>query len=123
MLATAAEAANPAALSQLIADSGATYMMATATTWAALVAAGWRGNRRLTVVSVGETLSDRLAENGFDLARLYAKTADLDLVVVTAQVLYPAVGQEPATIACAVDPPAGIESDRLQIDALALQGD
>jgi amino acid adenylation domain-containing protein len=62
VLATAAQAANPAALSQLIADSGATYMMATATTWEALVAAGWRGNRRLTVVSVGETLSDRLAE-------------------------------------------------------------
>jgi amino acid adenylation domain-containing protein len=62
VLATAAQAANPAALSQLIADSGATYMMATATTWEALVAAGWRGNRRLTAVSVGETLGDRLAE-------------------------------------------------------------
>jgi amino acid adenylation domain-containing protein len=62
VLATAAQAANPAALSQLIADSGATYMMATATIWDALVAAGWRGNRRLTVVSVGETLTDRLAE-------------------------------------------------------------
>ena len=62
VLATAAQAANPAALSQLVADSGATYMMATATTWEALVAAGWRGNRRLTVVSVGETLTDRLAK-------------------------------------------------------------
>ena len=61
VLATAAQAANPAALSQLIADSGATYMMATATTWEALVAGGWHGNRRLTVVSVGETLNDRLA--------------------------------------------------------------
>ena len=62
VLATAAQATNPAALSQLIADSGATYMMATPTTWGALVAAGWRGNRRLTAVSGGETLTDGLAE-------------------------------------------------------------
>jgi amino acid adenylation domain-containing protein len=62
VLATAAQATNPAALNRLIADSGATYMMATPTTWGALVAAGWRGNRRLTVVVAGETLSDGLAE-------------------------------------------------------------
>ena len=62
VLATGVQAANPAALSQLIADSGATHMMATATIWEALVAAGWRGNRRFTAVSVGETLTDRLAE-------------------------------------------------------------
>jgi thioesterase domain-containing protein/acyl carrier protein len=36
--------------------------MATATTWRALVAAGWRGNRRLTAASVGETLTDGLAD-------------------------------------------------------------
>ncbi len=51
VLATAAQATNPAALIRLIADSGATYMMATPTTWGALVAAGWRGNRRLTAAS------------------------------------------------------------------------
>lgn len=62
VLATAAEATNPAALSGLIADSGATYMMATPTTWGALVGAGWRGDRRLTVASIGETLTDGLAE-------------------------------------------------------------
>ena len=62
VLATAAQATDPAALSQLIADSGATYLMATPTTWGALVAAGWRGDRRLTVVSGGETLTDALAE-------------------------------------------------------------
>ncbi|MDT5204451.1 MAG: hypothetical protein QOD34_1087, partial [Mycobacterium sp.] len=62
VLATTAQAVNPAALSRLMADSGATYMMATATTWRALVAAGWRGNRRLTVASVGETLTDGLAD-------------------------------------------------------------
>ena len=37
----AAQATEPVALSRLIADSGATYMMATPTTWAALVASGW----------------------------------------------------------------------------------
>jgi amino acid adenylation domain-containing protein len=62
VLATAAQATNPAALSRLIADSGAAYMLATPTTWGALVAAGWRGNRRLTVASGGETLTDGLAE-------------------------------------------------------------
>jgi amino acid adenylation domain-containing protein len=62
VLATAAQAANPTALGRLIADSGATYMMATATTWRALVGAGWRGNPRLTVASVGETLTEGLAE-------------------------------------------------------------
>lgn len=63
VLATAAQATNPVALIRLIADSGATYMMATPTTWGALVAAGWRGNRRLTVASVGETLTVGLAND------------------------------------------------------------
>ncbi|HZU46627.1 MAG TPA: AMP-binding protein, partial [Mycobacterium sp.] len=62
VLATAAQATNPAALSRVIADSGATYMMATPTTWGALIAAGWRGNRRLTVVCAGESLTHGLAE-------------------------------------------------------------
>ncbi|HTZ14117.1 MAG TPA: amino acid adenylation domain-containing protein [Mycobacterium sp.] len=61
VLATAAEATNPAALIRLIADSRATYMMATPTTFGALVAAGWRGNRHLTAASIGETLTDGLA--------------------------------------------------------------
>jgi amino acid adenylation domain-containing protein len=61
VLATYAQATEPAALSRLIADSGATYMMATPTTWAALVASGWRGNRRLTAASIGETLPEGLA--------------------------------------------------------------
>ncbi len=62
VLATAAQATNPFALSRLLADSGATYMMATPTTWGALVAAGWRGNRGLTASSGGETLTGGLAE-------------------------------------------------------------
>ncbi|MGH3556121.1 non-ribosomal peptide synthetase [Mycobacterium sp.] len=62
VLATVAQATNPATLSWLIAHSGASYMMATPTTWGALVAAGWRGSRHLTVASVGETLTDDLAK-------------------------------------------------------------
>ncbi len=62
VLATAAQATNPVALGRLLADSGAAYMMATPTTWGALVAAGWRGNRALTAASGGETLTDGLAE-------------------------------------------------------------
>jgi amino acid adenylation domain-containing protein len=62
VVATYAQATEPAALSRLIAESGATYMMATPTTWSALVASGWRGNRRLAAASIGETLSDGLAQ-------------------------------------------------------------
>jgi amino acid adenylation domain-containing protein len=62
VLTTAAEAVNPASLSRLIAQSGATYMFATPTTWGALIAAGWRGDRRLRAAAGGETLSDGLAE-------------------------------------------------------------
>jgi amino acid adenylation domain-containing protein len=62
VLATAEEAVNPASLSRLIAASGATYMFATPTTWGALIAAGWRGDRRLRAAAGGETLTDGLAE-------------------------------------------------------------
>ncbi|WP_375482286.1 amino acid adenylation domain-containing protein [uncultured Mycobacterium sp.] len=61
VLATAAQALNPAALTRLIADSRATYMMATPTTWGAVVAAGWCGDRRLIAASIGETLTHGLA--------------------------------------------------------------
>ena len=62
VLATAEQAVNPASLSRLIAASGATYMFATPTTWGALIAAGWRGDRRLRAAAGGETLTDGLAE-------------------------------------------------------------
>jgi amino acid adenylation domain-containing protein len=62
VLASAEEAVNPSALSRLIAASGATYLFATPTTWGALVAAGWRGDRRLKAAAGGETLTDALAE-------------------------------------------------------------
>jgi amino acid adenylation domain-containing protein len=62
VLASSAQAREPVALSRLIADSGATYMMATPTTWAALVASGWSGSPGLTAASIGETLPDDLAQ-------------------------------------------------------------
>jgi amino acid adenylation domain-containing protein len=62
VLATAEEAVNPASLSRLIAANGATYMFATPTIWGALIAAGWRGDRRLRAAAGGETLTDGLAE-------------------------------------------------------------
>ena len=61
VLATTAQARDPVALSRLIAHSGASYMMATPTTWSALIAAGWSGDRNLTAVPAGEALTDRLA--------------------------------------------------------------
>ncbi|OBF90840.1 hypothetical protein A5791_16070 [Mycobacterium sp. 852002-51163_SCH5372311] len=61
VLATAAEAVSPASLSRLIADTGATFMFATPTTWGGLIAAGWRGEERLKVAAGGETLTDGLA--------------------------------------------------------------
>lgn len=54
---------DPVALERLISDSGATYMMATPTAWAALIASGWSGNRRFTAASAGEPLTDALAED------------------------------------------------------------
>lgn len=62
VLATVEQATNPDALSRLIAGTGATYMMATPTLWEALIAGGWNGKADLTVVSVGETLTEALAE-------------------------------------------------------------
>jgi amino acid adenylation domain-containing protein len=62
VLATVEQAMDPVALSRLIAGSGGTYMMATPTSWRALVAAGWSGDCHLTAVVAGETLTDGLAE-------------------------------------------------------------
>ena len=62
VLASAAEAVNPASMSRLIAEHGATYMFATPTIWGSLIAAGWSGDRRLRAAAGGETLTDGLAE-------------------------------------------------------------
>ena len=62
VLATTAQRTDPAALIRLIDQSGATYMMATPTTWSMLIAAGWRGDPKLTAVPAGEALTDALAD-------------------------------------------------------------
>jgi amino acid adenylation domain-containing protein len=62
VFATVEQATNPDALSRLIAGTGATYMMTTPTLWEALIAVGWNGDPCLTGVSVGETLTEALAE-------------------------------------------------------------
>ncbi|MDQ2908259.1 MAG: amino acid adenylation domain-containing protein [Candidatus Eremiobacteraeota bacterium] len=48
-------------LADLLQSSGATLMLATPTTWRLLLAAGWRGAPRLTMVSGGEALTQELA--------------------------------------------------------------
>ncbi len=63
VLATVEQATNPEALSGLIAGTGATYMMTTPTLLEALIAVGWNGDPHLLAVSVGETLTDALAES------------------------------------------------------------
>ena len=63
VLATEDQVMDPVALARLISDSDATYMMATPTAWAALIASGWSGDRRLTAACAGETLTDALAED------------------------------------------------------------
>jgi amino acid adenylation domain-containing protein len=62
VLATGEQAMDPAELGRLIADTRATYMMATPTTWSALIAEGWNGDPNLIAVPAGETLTDALAE-------------------------------------------------------------
>ena len=62
VLASTEQATDPAELSRLITDAGATYMMATPTTWSALISVGWQGDSRLRAASGGEPLSEGLAE-------------------------------------------------------------
>jgi amino acid adenylation domain-containing protein len=71
-------AADPVALADLLASSGATVMQATPATWKMLVFAGWEGDRSLRVLSGGEALpgaiADLLRERGLDLWNLYGPT-------------------------------------------------
>ncbi|MFE9680703.1 amino acid adenylation domain-containing protein [Streptomyces sp. NPDC006285] len=55
-------AADGTALAALIADSGATWMQATPTSWRMLRDAGWQGSRQLNVLCGGEELPLELAE-------------------------------------------------------------
>ena len=77
VLASSAQATEPVALSRLIADSGASYMMATPTTWSALVSSGWSGDsnpRRRRSVSRCPTVWPKRCCN--DAVRYGAPIAD-----------------------------------------------
>ncbi|HLL46685.1 MAG TPA: AMP-binding protein, partial [Longimicrobiaceae bacterium] len=78
VLADRETAADPVALADLLASSGATVMQATPATWKMLVFAGWEGDRSLRVLSGGEALpgaiADLLRERGLDLWNLYGPT-------------------------------------------------
>jgi amino acid adenylation domain-containing protein len=86
VLATAEQATDPVALIQLIAGSGATYMSTTPTVWRALVAAGWDGDRGLTAVAGGETLTAGLARALLQRCRavwnIYGPTEATDVTTV-----------------------------------------
>ncbi|MET0396108.1 MAG: amino acid adenylation domain-containing protein [Longimicrobiaceae bacterium] len=71
-------AADPVALADLLAASGATVMQATPATWKMLVFAGWEGDRSLRILSGGEALpgaiADLLRERGSVVWNLYGPT-------------------------------------------------
>lgn len=65
-------------LMNLINKEGATYLQATPATWRLLLAAGWTGNPRMTIVSTGEALprelANQLLDKGASLWNLYGPT-------------------------------------------------
>ena len=66
VLADRAVAADGVRLAALLRDSGATVMQATPATWRLLIAAGWRGDPRLTLLCGGEALPRALADQLLD---------------------------------------------------------
>jgi amino acid adenylation domain-containing protein len=78
VLADRETAADPVALADLLAASGATVMQATPATWKMLVFAGWEGDRSLRILSGGEALpgsiADLLRERGSVVWNLYGPT-------------------------------------------------
>jgi amino acid adenylation domain-containing protein len=78
VIATREQALDPARLSALLAETGATVMQATPATWRMLVRAGWEGDPRLAILSGGEALAPDLAREllpcGRALWNLYGPT-------------------------------------------------
>jgi amino acid adenylation domain-containing protein len=78
VLADRATATDGTRLAALIRDSGATVVQATPATWRMLIAAGWRGNRRLKLLCGGEALpralADQLLERCGELWNMYGPT-------------------------------------------------
>ncbi|MGD7349662.1 hypothetical protein ACQCRM_20585, partial [Ralstonia pseudosolanacearum] len=62
-----------------------------------------------------------LFQHGLDFAGLDAEAADLDLVVVAAEVFDAAVGQPAAEVAGAVHPRAGLAAERVGQEAFGGQ--
>lgn len=62
VIATRAQASDPAELAPLLASSALTHMQATPTTYRMLLRAGWPGDPLLVAVSVGEALPQELAD-------------------------------------------------------------
>jgi amino acid adenylation domain-containing protein len=78
VVATREQALDPAKLTALLQDSGATMMQATPATWRMLVSAGWAGDARLAILCGGEALPPDLARElvprGRGLWNLYGPT-------------------------------------------------
>jgi amino acid adenylation domain-containing protein len=78
VLATAAEAAEPRALVDLLRASRATVMQATPTTWRMLVESGWDGLPSVKALCGGEALpvelAEQLVERGLKLWNMYGPT-------------------------------------------------
>ncbi|HET9986429.1 MAG TPA: amino acid adenylation domain-containing protein, partial [Longimicrobiales bacterium] len=78
VVASRAEASDPAALAALLARSGATHLQATPSTWRMLVEAGWPGRPGLVALCGGEALpgalADALLARGVELWNLYGPT-------------------------------------------------
>ena len=78
VLATREEAADPSRLAALFERSRCTVAQATPVTWRALIATGWRGDRRLRILCGGEALSSDLAasllERGGSVWNMYGPT-------------------------------------------------
>ncbi len=78
VVAPAQTTSDPRALSQLLADSGATVMQATPTTWRMLLDHGWQPQGTLKALCGGEALpvalSDRLVASGVELWNMYGPT-------------------------------------------------
>ncbi|HEX8276905.1 MAG TPA: amino acid adenylation domain-containing protein [Longimicrobiaceae bacterium] len=94
VLADRETAADPVALADLLAASGATVMQATPATWKMLVFAGWEGDRSLRVLSGGEALpgaiADLLRERSAAVWNLYGPTE-----TTVWSTLHPVTGSEP----------------------------
>ncbi len=69
---------DPAQLSKILSESGATVMQATPATWQLLLSAGWKGNKQLKMLCGGEamtrSLADQLLEKGGSVWQMYGPT-------------------------------------------------